>query len=137
MTAQRLSLIALAFAALLAPRALAREPQTVTVGETSKGEVSLDLDSVIARGGVKSGWRTVKADIQLAKPFHYAAHEVTRETQTQDWDCKGRRYRVVVRSYFTSTGLFVYSTRGRESWQSVPEEGSGSEQTTFATLCPS
>ncbi len=135
MTLHRPAFIVFAAVALLLPGGAQAQGdyEPVIVREGPEGHVAVDLDSVRARSGAKSGWLTLKADIELAKPFHYAAHEVSRETQTQDWDCEGRRYRVVLRTFFTSTGLFVYSERGRSDWKSVPEEGP--EKTSFEALC--
>lgn len=132
MTVHRLALAALLF---LPVTAMAEDnPEPLVAGATSEGAVTLDLDSIKERVGPRAGRRKLKADIELAKPYHYAAHEVTRERQTQEWDCDGFRYRVTLREYFTSSGQYVESRLGYGPWKDVPKDGA--DWAAFETLCP-
>jgi len=111
----------------------ARQPDPVTVGVIGDGQVSVDRSSIKSRSGRRTGWRQVQATVQLANPHFYAAREVTQETQTQDWDCIGRRYRVVLRVFRTGDGQFVRSERKQGPWTAIPKEGP--EQRAFETIC--
>ena len=109
-------------------------PEPIDVGVTPEGQVSVDAANVLTRGGVRAGWKQVQATIQLDKPVTYAAREITQEVQTQDWDCPGSRYRIILRVFRTNDGAFVRSERDVTAWMSVPKVGP--QRATFELLCP-
>ena len=116
------------------PASAAPAPQPVDMGFTANGQVSVDAANVKTRSGRRTGWKQVQATVELNQPVHYAAREITREVQTQDWDCPDARYRVILRVFRTNDGGFVRSERKISSWMSVPKEGAG--RATFELLCP-
>jgi hypothetical protein len=116
-----------------APAGAAPEPDPVSIGALGDGQVFIDQSSIRSRSGRKAGWRQVQATVQLANPELYAAREITQEVQTQDWDCLGRRYRVILRVFRTAEGQFVRSERDRGAWMTIPKEGP--EHRAFETIC--
>ena len=116
------------------PANAAPELQPIDVGATMDGVVSIDAANVLTRGGRRAGWKQVEATVHLDKPVFYAALEITQEVQTQDWDCPGARYRVILRVFRTNDGAFVRSDRYISPWMSVPKQGAPRE--TFELLCP-
>ena len=116
------------------PVSAAPEPQPVDMGVVEDGQLSIDGASIMTRGGWRAGWKQVQATVQLDRPVFYAAREITQEVQTQDWDCPGARYRVILRVFRTNDGAFVRSEREISPWMSVPKEGA--ERATFELLCP-
>ena len=118
---------------LSAPAGAAPQPDPVAIGVVADGQISVDRSSIKTRSGRRSGWRQVQATVQLATPQFYAAREVTQEVQTQDWDCPGRRYRIVLRVFRTADGQFVRSERDQGAWTAIPKEGP--EQLAFETIC--
>ena len=116
------------------PAGAAPEPQSIDVGATMEGLVSIDAANVLVRGGQRAGWKQIQATVQLDKPVFYAAREITQEVQTQDWDCPRARYRVILRVFRTNDGAFVRSDRDVTPWMNVPKDGP--QRTTFELLCP-
>jgi len=112
------------------------EPNLIYVGQTSDGGLSVDMSSVHDhRGQRRSGWRRATAIMQLADPIADAGRLLPQIDQIQDWDCAGRRYRVVRKIFRTDSREYVRSEAVRTPWSQVAAEGA--EAKAFAFICPS
>lgn len=111
----------------------ARQPDVIDVAETAEGRLSIDQASVHDHHG--HGWLRALSTIELVDPIADAGRMLTSVDQIQDWDCTGRRYRVVRRIFRTDDGQYVRSESGRGAWSPVGE--GGAERKAFEFICPS